>query len=197
MIRCLEMLRRLSRHNHKLTIANTRPEVSGETVLGQVLDQAASVRRDRVQPRQVPTIIGRTVILQRIHQLKLCKHTDKPLLTSALIVLSEPAGPAVDNAPTASHSESKLGSNTSLLVLRVTPHSLDAVEIVEHIDLRGAFDDELERPRRATVEVDTGVGVVVDRVLQVRSLNRLGTLLPFTDPQVGEVFEDEVIHLQL
>src|SRR5699024_10618902 len=109
----------------------------------------------------------------------------------------EPAGPAVDNASTASHRESKLGCYSRLLIPRVTPHRFHAVEIVEHIDLPGVFDDELERPRRATVEVDTGVGVVVDRVLQVRSLNRLGTLLPFTDPQVGEVFEDEVIDLQL
>src|SRR5699024_12343959 len=112
----LERRRRRSRHNPKLTIANTRPEVGSETVLGQVLDQAASVRRDRVQPRQVPTIIGRTVILQRIHQLKLCPHTDEPLLGCVLVILGEPAGPAVDNASTASHRESKLGCYSRLLV---------------------------------------------------------------------------------
>src|SRR5699024_11560316 len=72
----LERRRRRSRHNPKLTIANTRPEVGSETVLGQVLDQAARVRRDRVQSRQIPTVIGCTVILQRIHQLKLCKYID-------------------------------------------------------------------------------------------------------------------------
>src|SRR5699024_1130073 len=121
----------------------------------------------------------------------------EPLLGCVLIILGEPAGPAVDNASTAGHRESKLGSNTSLLVLRVTPHRFHAVQRVQDADLRVSLDDELECPCRPTVEVDTRVGVVVDRVLQVRSLNGLGALLPFTDPQVGEVFEDEVIDLQL